>query len=517
MTKDIGIGVIGVGMGLDLLYLNQKPDSRFEIRALCAAHLDKVTQIGKDRGIPFVTDKYQELLQRDDLQVIVVFSPDHLHARHIKDSLNAGKHVIVTKPMVTSLEDALDIVKLTDKTGLKFLVGETCRFYTTFVAVKKLYDDGDLGELIFGEGHYVHDLREIIPLTPWRIEVPQDFMYGGCCHPVDSLVWFFGEAQEVQAYGAKIVCQLNHAGRQTRPSGIRGLQPVAPSPIPCPFLNAMPRELGTDEVEAIVKKFVDAAIRARTAGYDGIELHGAHGYLISQFMSASANHRKDRYGGDLLKRMSFPLEIIQGIRKELGTDYPILFRISAEEFIEGGRTLDESKKAAKLLEEAGVSVLDVTAGTYGSMRTMIEPMSYGEAWKIHLAESIKKVVSIPVIGVGVIRSPHVAEELLEKGKVDFVALGRAMLADPYWPQKVREGREEDINRCISCNTGCIGGRIFRGLDIRCAVNPLTGRERLKSQLTQVSTKKKIYIAGGGPAGMMAAIVASRRGHEVTLF
>jgi predicted dehydrogenase len=203
MTKDIGIGVIGVGMGLDLLYLNQKPDSRFEIRALCAAHLDKVTQIGRDRGIPFVTDTYQELLQRDDLQVIVVFSPDHLHARHIKDSLNAGKHVIVTKPMVTSLEDALDIVKLTDKTGLKFLVGETCRFYTTFVAVKKLYDDGDLGELIFGEGHYVHDLREIIPLTPWRIEVPQDFMYGGCCHPVDSLVWFFGEAQEVQAYGIK--------------------------------------------------------------------------------------------------------------------------------------------------------------------------------------------------------------------------------------------------------------------------------------------------------------------------
>jgi len=336
-------------------------------------------------------------------------------------------------------------------------------------------------------------------------------------HDNNYLIGHNNLVEEVHAYGAKIVCQLNHAGRQTRPSGIGGLQPVAPSPIPCPFLNAMPRELGTDEVEAIVKKFVDAAIRARTAGYDGIELHGAHGYLISQFMSASANHRKDRYGGDLLKRMAFPLEIIQGIRKELGTDYPILFRISAEEFIEGGRTLDESKKAAKLLEEAGVSVLDVTAGTYGSMRTMIEPMSYGEAWKIHLAESIKKVVSIPVIGVGVIRSPHVAEELLEKGKVDFVALGRAMLADPYWPQKVREGREEDINRCISCNTGCIGGRIFRDLDIRCTVNPLTGRERLKSQLTQVSTKKKIYIAGGGPAGMMAAIVASRRGHVVTLF
>jgi predicted dehydrogenase len=192
-----------VGMGLDLLYLNKKADSRLEIRALCGSRLEKVRRAGKEHGIAFTTDRYQDLLGRDDLQVIIVFSPDHLHAQHVKDALKAGKHVIVTKPMVASLQDALEIVKLTDKTGLKFLVGETCRFYTTFVAVKKLFDDGDLGELIFGEAHYVHDLREIIPLTPWRIQVPQDFMYGGCCHPVDSLVWFFGEAEEVQAYGIK--------------------------------------------------------------------------------------------------------------------------------------------------------------------------------------------------------------------------------------------------------------------------------------------------------------------------
>jgi predicted dehydrogenase len=203
MEKDIGIGIIGIGMGLDLLYLNSTPDSRLEVRGLCAAHLEKVKHAGAEHGVGFVTDNYKELLKRRDIQVVVVFSPDHLHAAHIKDALNAGKHVIVTKPMVTSLQDALDIVELTDKTGLKFLVGETCRFYTTFVAVRKMYDDGDLGDLIFGEAHYVHDLRDIIPLTPWRIEVPQDFMYGGCCHPVDSLVWFFGEAEEVQAYGIK--------------------------------------------------------------------------------------------------------------------------------------------------------------------------------------------------------------------------------------------------------------------------------------------------------------------------
>ena len=203
MEKDIGIGIIGVGMGLDLLYLNDEPSSRFAVRGLACAHSEKIKRIGKETGIGFTTTNYKDLLERDDIRVIIVFTPDHLHAGHIIDSLKAGKHVLVTKPMVTSLEDALKIVKLTDKTGLKFLVGETCRFYTAFVALRKMYDDGDLGDLIFGEAHYVHDLREIIPLTSWRIEVPQDFMYGGCCHPVDSLVWFFGEAEEVQAYGIK--------------------------------------------------------------------------------------------------------------------------------------------------------------------------------------------------------------------------------------------------------------------------------------------------------------------------
>ena len=203
MKKDIGVGVIGVGMGLDLLYLNDNPNSRLEVRGLCAAHLDKVSRVGKEYGISFTTDDYRALVERKDIQVVVVFSPDHLHAEHITHALEAGKHVIVTKPMVASLEDALNIVKLVERKKLKFLVGETCRFYTSHIAVKKMYDDGDLGELIFGEAHYVHDLREIIPLTPWRIEVPQDFMYGGCCHPVDALVWFFGEAEEVQAYGIK--------------------------------------------------------------------------------------------------------------------------------------------------------------------------------------------------------------------------------------------------------------------------------------------------------------------------
>ncbi len=203
MQKDIGLGVIGVGMGMDLVYLNSDETSRLFVKGFCAAHLDKAKKATRETGVEIATDDYKDLLKRNDIQVIVVFSPDHLHAKHIIDSLNAGKHVIVTKPMVAGLKDALQIVKLVDKTGLKFLVGETCRFYTSFIAIKKMFDDGDLGDLIFGEAHYVHDLRDIIPRTPWRIQVPQDFMYGGCCHPVDSLVWFFGEAEEVQAYGTK--------------------------------------------------------------------------------------------------------------------------------------------------------------------------------------------------------------------------------------------------------------------------------------------------------------------------
>jgi NADPH-dependent 2,4-dienoyl-CoA reductase/sulfur reductase-like enzyme len=214
--------------------------------------------------------------------------------------------------------------------------------------------------------------------------------------------------------------------------------------------------------------------------------------------------------------MTFPIEIIHGIRKELGPKYPIIFRLSADEFIDGGMNLEESKKVAKILEDAGIDALDVSAGTYDSMPTMIEPMSYAQGWKIYLAESIKKVVKIPVIGVGVIRTPEFAEEILKDKNVDFVALGRALLADPYWPQKAREGREVDITPCISCNNGCIG-RIFRNLHIRCASNPLTGREKLKHFLVPVSKKKKVFVIGGGPGGMVAALTADMRGHEVTLF
>jgi 2,4-dienoyl-CoA reductase-like NADH-dependent reductase (Old Yellow Enzyme family)/thioredoxin reductase len=299
--------------------------------------------------------------------------------------------------------------------------------------------------------------------------------------------------EAAHAFGAKIISQLGHVGRNRR--AVYGAHPVAPSAVPCKFFGVVPRELTIPEIEDIVGKFIEAARRAKTAGYDGVELHGAHGYLITEFMSASSNHRKDRYGGDLRGRMTFPLEIIQGIRKELGPDYPILFRFSADEFVDGGMNLEESKKVAVILEEAGVHALDVSAGTYDSMSRSIEPMSC----------------------VGQIRTPEFAEGILEEGKVDFVALGRGLLADPYWPRKAKEGKGNNIIPCISCNDGCIGGRTFRNLHIRCTVNPTTGRERFVESLRPVSKRRKIVVVGGGPTGIMAALTASTRGHRVTLF
>jgi len=323
--------------------------------------------------------------------------------------------------------------------------------------------------------------------------------------------------EAVQTWGARIICQLVHAGRQTRPASIGGAAPVAPSAIPCKLLNIVPKELEVHEIEDIINKFVEAANRAKIAGYDGIEVHGAHGYLIGGFMSASSNQRNDDYGGNLEKRMNFPLAIIRGIRKTVGSGYPILFRLSADEFVEDGLSLEESKDVAKMLEDAGVDALNVSAGTYDSLATCIEPMSYDEGWKVYLAETIKKSVHIPVIAVGVIRSPKTAERIIEEEKADFVALGRALLADPYWPKKAKEGREKEIIPCISCNDGCIGGRIFRDLHIRCALNPLTGRERFEENLVPVSKGKRVFVVGGGPAGMVAALTAKKRGHEVTLY
>lgn len=199
----VGVGVIGLGMGANLLYANREPGSRLEVRGLCAASPTRASRLAAEWRIPFWTTDYRQLLARDDIQVIGVYSPDPLHAEHALAALEAGKHVICTKPMCTRVEDAAALVEAVDRTGLTFLVGQTMRFEAGFAAAKRMAEAGELGEILFAEAHYVHDARTFFPSTPWRQTMPQDLMYGGASHPIDLLRWFLGDVAEVHAYGRK--------------------------------------------------------------------------------------------------------------------------------------------------------------------------------------------------------------------------------------------------------------------------------------------------------------------------
>lgn len=200
MDKQLGVGVIGLGMGRDLFYLNRDPGTRLEVRGVCGHTREKTERIATQDGISFWTTDYRELVARDDIHIGAVFSPDHLHGEHCMAALRAGKHVLVTKPMVNKLSEAVEITREAEARRLKVLVGETCRWYASFLALRRFYDDGDLGQILLAEAHYVHEIKDYFGLTPWRLKVPQDFMYGGICHPLDSLVWFLGDVEEVHCY-----------------------------------------------------------------------------------------------------------------------------------------------------------------------------------------------------------------------------------------------------------------------------------------------------------------------------
>ncbi len=325
-----------------------------------------------------------------------------------------------------------------------------------------------------------------------------------------------GHAQltaKVHQHGGKIVAQIYHAGRQTNHFVI-GSQPLAPSPIPCPVNQEIPHELTIDEIYELVDKFGECALRAQKAGFDGIELHGAHGYLIAQFMSPYSNKRVDEYGGNILNRMRFPLEIIANIRNRVGKDFPIIFRISADEFVTGGRTIEDTKVIARFLEDSGIDAINVSSGVYGSKR-IGAPAFVPHGWMTDFAAEVKKVVSIPVITVGRINDPFLADSILASGKADFVAMGRASLADPALPNKALAGRFEDINHCIGCMQAC-SGNIAKAKPGGCLVNPHTGKE-YQYQIKPAANSQKVFVAGGGPAGMEAAIIAAQRGHQVHLY
>lgn len=322
-------------------------------------------------------------------------------------------------------------------------------------------------------------------------------------------------ADEVHKYGAKIGVQLYHAGRQAVCKALLGKQPVAPSPIPCPLINEVPHELTTEEVYELIEKFGDAALRARQAGMDCVELHSGHGYLIAEFMSAYSNKRTDEFGGTFKNRMRFPVEIVSNIRRKAGHDFPINFRYSCEEKVTGGREIEESRVVARIMEEAGVDCFNISVGVYSSVPYIVQPNSLATGYLLQYTEQIKKSTSLPVIAVGRIKEPHMAEEILSQGRCDIIGMGRQALSDPDMPKKLAAGKIDEIAPNVACLQGCQGG-IGDPVDphIRCLVNPFCGYESTM-KLLPAEKKKKVVVVGGGPAGLEAWIAASR-GHQVVL-
>ena len=325
-------------------------------------------------------------------------------------------------------------------------------------------------------------------------------------------------AEACKLEGAAMVIQLGHGGRQTRPTINPEVQIVASSPVPLDIpgqpLGVVPKEITLKEIEEVQDAFANAARRAKMAGLDGVEIHGAHGYLIGGFISPKTNRRMDKYGGPLANRARFALEIIAKVRAMVGQDFMVGFRMSADEFTPGGLTLDEAAPYAKLIADAGVDYIHVSAGTYESRPHLFPIMYYGRGHLLHLADDIKRVVkNVPIIAVGSL-DVAMGERALQEGKADLIAFGRALLADSELANKLASNRVEDIRPCILGNEGCTN-RIGQGRPLRCEVNPAVGREAA-FRMTPVAKKKKVMVIGGGIAGMEAARTAALRGHEVTL-
>ena len=335
-------------------------------------------------------------------------------------------------------------------------------------------------------------------------------------------------AEAMHRHGARCAVQVQHPGRQAAWPR-KDLMSASDQLVDLPgsaghevvYAEAAAkgksiRAMTTEEVYELVEKYAEGAWRVQQAGFDCVELHGAHGYLIAQFMSPYINKRNDRFGGSFINRMRFVLELLSRIKYKCGKDFPIGVRYSGEEWVEGARTLDESVKIARLFEENGAAFVDITAGTFEAPASVMDPMYYPQGWNTYTAEEIKKHVKIPVITSHTLRDPGYCERILAEGKTDMVGLSRQMVADPYWANKALAGQPKEIRRCISCLVGCWQESLMIRRHMRCAINPAVGDERF-IHLPPAKSPRNVAIVGGGPGGMEAARIAMLRGHRATIF
>ena len=366
-------------------------------------------------------------------------------------------------------------------------------------------------------------------------------------------------AERIHKHGAKLGIQLHHPGRQGYSSSIHSLPMVIPIvdrfpkvldsiykctpildklekkallwPVQAPYKGELAnhgamriRQMSRREVKHLINDFINAAVRCKKAGVDLVELHGGHGYIIQQFLSPNTNKREDEYGGSFENRMRFITEIIDGIRAECGRDYPLMVRLTADEMYEKigmpgkGYTIETGKRIAKRLEELGVDAINVTSACYDAYSYWLEPTSFEPGWRKYLAKEIKSVVSIPVAGASVIRTPEQAEQQLQEGCQDFVASARTFICDPHWVKKAEEGRSNEIRRCIGC-LNCIRSfmtNAWVGKAGECALNMSMGREEEFFNMPQDGEGRHIVVIGAGPAGLTAAHTLLHRGFKVTV-
>jgi 2,4-dienoyl-CoA reductase-like NADH-dependent reductase (Old Yellow Enzyme family)/thioredoxin reductase len=323
-------------------------------------------------------------------------------------------------------------------------------------------------------------------------------------------------ADTIKAQGVVAGIQISHAGRQ------RFIleQPKAASDVPWPEITAMgcpiPEPMTIDEIKGVVTAFGQAAKRAQMAGFDMVEIHACHGYLISNFLSPYSNKRTDWYGGEFENRIRLLLNIIREIRAQVGQDFPVVCRLSCTDYEPDGYGIEETVELAKRLEILGVAAIHMSGGIHHTTIHEVSPMGMSLAHNVWGAEAAKKAISIPVVASGSINLPDLAESILEEGKGDFIGLGRPLWADSQWPLKAKEGRPEDIRPCIRCNDGCLARGDHIANTVRCTVNVALCREE-EFEIKATTNPKRVAVVGGGPAGMEAARVAALKGHEVTLY